>query len=366
MLTFTSCLAAPIPVRTFPVLRNVTAYLSNTTWDPIVQALNRGEEVHCVNLKGFRGILSHPTQTGRVFSKEISDRVRVIACLTRLPNILTSERTEEAIDGFAGRKIRNAVNANSNDGLILVWGNKSDIKTAIQEIIIRAKEALIGIPSETRQALPDGTNGFERILPGADRMYPDTDLPPLEITNERIESLRNNVPPALWEREKKYRNMGLPEHLIIPIASTPIANFFEYIVERYKISPIRAARYLFETTIAWKRRNLPLERLTSEIWELFFECAGEQTALLEKGEDILEQFLENSDFNLENELKKYVPSKYSVQQLSNFIDELISSVNEDYKSITNKHRYLMGKIMEQFKGHIPAKQISETLSQKLT
>ncbi len=34
--------------------------------------------------------------------------------------------------------------------------------------------------------MSDGTNGFERILPGADRMYPDTDLPPKKITKEKI------------------------------------------------------------------------------------------------------------------------------------------------------------------------------------
>ena len=59
------------------------------------------------------------------------------------------------------------------------------------------------MPSETRQALSDGTNGFERILPGADRMYPDTDLPPHEITEERIQALRSSLPAQFWMREKK-------------------------------------------------------------------------------------------------------------------------------------------------------------------
>ena len=34
------------------------------------------------------------------------------------------------------------------------------------EIVERANEARVGVPNETRQALPDGTTGFERILPG--------------------------------------------------------------------------------------------------------------------------------------------------------------------------------------------------------
>jgi len=165
---------------------DITLLASKTPWEPITAAIGRNEQVRCVNLKGYAGILSHRTQTGNTFSKDISDRVRVIACLTRLPNILTSEGTEVTIDSFIWNKIRRKMQATSRDALILVWGPESDVNMAVDEIKIRAREATIGIPNETRQALPDSTNGFERILPGADRMYPDTDLPPLEITSERL------------------------------------------------------------------------------------------------------------------------------------------------------------------------------------
>ena len=85
--------------------------------------------------------------------------------------------------------------------MIIVWASEDDIKTAVNEIIIRAKEATIGIPSETRQALSDGTNGFERILPGADRMYPDTDLPPKQIAADRIEKIKSWLPEQFWKRQ---------------------------------------------------------------------------------------------------------------------------------------------------------------------
>lgn len=345
---------------------DVTHLLSGTSWDPICQALKRGDKVYCVNLKDCMGILSHPTQTGKVFSREISDRVRVIACLTRLPNILTSESTEENIDSFAGKKIRNAVNATSQDALILVWGNEQDMKTAVQEIIIRMKEATVGVPSETRQALADGTNGFERILPGADRMYPDTDLPPLEITDERINNLKKNVPEAMWEREKKYREMGVPEHLIIKIASTPRAVFFEKIIQKYKLSPIRVSRFLFEKTKAWKRKGLPVEKLTEQIWDLFFSCAGKQPVLLEKGEKIFEEFLTNQDMNIENEIKKYTPPKIKSADLPGIIKKLLDDKLPDISTPEKKHRYLMGKLMEKCRGHIAAKLVNEALWQSIS
>ncbi|MFQ5605915.1 MAG: Glu-tRNA(Gln) amidotransferase subunit GatE [bacterium] len=344
---------------------DVTHCLLKTSWEPIRQALKRGEQVHCVNLKGFNGILSHPTQTGKVFSKELSDRVRVIACLTRLPNILTSESTEETIDSLAGKRIRKAVQAGSQDALVLVWGDATDVKTAVQEIIIRAQEATKGIPSETRQALADGTNGFERILPGPERMYPDTDLPPLEITTKRIQHLQKQVPEPLWERQKKYRKMGFPEHLITPIASSPQAIFFESLVKKSKTPPVRIARFLFETTRAWKRKRLPVETLTDSHWELFFACADQQPALLEIGEKMLEEFLIDEISDLKQKLAFYKPPKIQISDLNELIEKLLEQEAAKLASLHNQPGYLMGKLMKVCRGQIPGKQVRELLMQHL-
>ena len=351
-----------ITEKTFQaVSENATHLLTKTGWEPIRLALERGEEVYCVNLKGFLRILSHPTQTGKVFSKEISDRVRVIACLTRLPNILTSESTEETIDSFIWGKIRKLVNANSQDAQILVWGDKKDVKTAVQEIIIRAKEATQGIPSETRQALPDCTNGFERILPGPERMYPDTDLPPLEITEKRVNDLRKNIPEPVWKREIKYRKMGVPEHMITHIASSQQAVFFESLIRKYKIPVIQIIQFLFDRTKAWQRKDLPVEKLSNETWDLFFKYANMQLVLLEKGVDILEAYLMNDELNLENELIQFTPPNNQPKEVKNIIENLLKNKFPTILLAEKKHRFLMGKLMEGCRGRIPGKIVSQVL-----
>lgn len=348
---------------------DVTHLLNKTAWDPIRRAIKHGDKVYCVNLKGFQGILSHPTQTGKVFSREISDRVRVVACLTRLPNILTSESTEETIDSFAGKKIRNAVNANSNDGLILIWGNPKDLTTAVDEIIIRAKEATIGVPSETRQALPDGTNGFERILPGPERMYPDTDLPPIQITHEKLYNLEKNIPEPIWKREEKYKNMGLPKHLTLSIAFSLKARFFEILTEKYKkIHPKHIAELTFEKTVAWKRKKLPVEKIQKEDWEIFLDAVQKQTPLLEKSDDIFTDFLSNEEKKLEQILSKYL-LKTKIDP-----DEIIENIlyGPDKKEIntiqtlSKKQRFIMGKIMEICRGQIAGSIINRKLQKHLT
>jgi glutamyl-tRNA(Gln) amidotransferase subunit E len=112
---------------------------------------------------------------------------------------------------------------------------------AASEIILRAREATIGIPSETRQALRDGTNGFERILPGPDRMYPDTDLPPIRISKQKLHSVRTQIPQPFWERERWYRELKVPEDLVEPLSVSPFADLFATSVKEWGISPTLAA-----------------------------------------------------------------------------------------------------------------------------
>ena len=128
----------------------VTKLVRKSRFLPIQEALAAGKHVHCVVLQGFRGLLRWQTQTETVFSKEISDRVRVIACLTTLPNIIHSDSASETIASSEWQSIRRAAGATDDDTLVLVWGDAQDVATGVKEIIIRAREATIGIPSETR------------------------------------------------------------------------------------------------------------------------------------------------------------------------------------------------------------------------
>lgn len=339
----------------------VTQYLSKTSWDPIRNAIDRGEEVHCVKLYGYAGILSFTTQTGKVFSKEISDRVRVIACLTRLPNILTSESTEETIDSFAWKKIRNALDATSQDALVLVWGSKRDVQTGIQEIIIRAREATTGIPGETRQAFVDGTNGFERILPGPDRMYPDTDLPPLEITEDRLARLRKNLTKAVWERVKKYRRMHFPEHMIYLITASPLADTYDQMISDKKLHPLRLAHLMFETTRYWSGKGLPVEKLDAGLWLKIKKYIVHAPALFDVLEPLLENYLSASTSKkmLFEKLDEIAETPLQETQLLDHINQLKTTMPDGIYRREDLHRFFMNQLMQSFRGRMPAAEITE-------
>jgi glutamyl-tRNA(Gln) amidotransferase subunit E len=224
----------------------VTKILRKTRFQPIRNAIAEGAIVQCVHLRGFQGLLRWRTQTDTYFSREISDRVRVVACLTTLPNIIHSDSPSETLSSSEWQSLKKTMGASDGDTLIAVWGDSLDAATGASEVEIRAREATIGIPSETRQALRDGTNGFERILPGPDRMYPDTDLPPLRITAARLERIKAGIPRPFWEREDRYRQLGVPPDLLVALSSSPLAGLFDTATAAWHISPALAAVTLIQ------------------------------------------------------------------------------------------------------------------------
>ena len=204
-----------------------TQVVRHCDFAPIREALEQGHVVAALSLPGFAGLLNHPTQPGVTFARELADRVRVIACPRSRPFLLHSDIRDYGLAPSQWRTLRRRLRADQGDCTVIVWGELDDVATAVREVFIRAREALIGIPAETRQAFADGTNGFERILPGPDRMYPDTDTPPLPIADHTINLIRAQLPEPLWDRERRYLEAGLEPVAASELALAPWADLFD-------------------------------------------------------------------------------------------------------------------------------------------
>ena len=182
----------------------------NFNYAPIVDAFDNKYKIIAVNLPEFYGILSHFTQPGKIFANEISDRLKVIACIEK-PNMVCTEDFYEYISDADWGKTQKLLNANENDAQLIFWGHEDDIKTAFETIEERCLMAFNGVPNETRKSFENGTTIFERVLPGADRMYPDTDSKPIPLDSDHIEKLRIKIPNEVIERYHQLKIWNVPE-----------------------------------------------------------------------------------------------------------------------------------------------------------
>jgi glutamyl-tRNA(Gln) amidotransferase subunit E len=191
------------------LVMDVSSLLRRSDYAPLCDALDAGGSAFAARLPGFAGLLVHRTQPGITFASEFADRVRVIACLVGRPFMLHSDIEGYGLRAVEWKQVQNALGATSQDSVVVVFGPTRDCETAAREVLLRAKDALVGVPAETRQAMRDSTTGFERILPGADRMYPDTDTPPMPIPDAWMSAVRAARPERGFEREARYRARGL-------------------------------------------------------------------------------------------------------------------------------------------------------------
>ncbi len=207
--------------------------------NPIIEESRvNGWKIKGIKLDGFAGIMSRPVQPGKFFADELAGRVRVIACLDRMPNIAVSDIPQSA--GFTVEswlRIRKQCGCKHTDAVVLTWGAEDDVNTALSEIKIRAIEATRGVPQETRQSIGSGVTDFERILPGADRMYPDTDSPPVKITAEWLDRLRAELPEPAYKLIDKWEKKGASTDIAEKAVVSPQAALFDRLVNDTETNP---------------------------------------------------------------------------------------------------------------------------------
>jgi len=248
------------PWETSGLVVDAGSTLRGTTYRPVLDALDRGDTVVAVRLPGFAGLLAHRTQPGLTFGHEMAERVRVIACPIARP-FLTHSDEPATLSGADWRGLRAALGAGTDDAVVLAWAPRQDAATAAREILIRARETLDGVPAETRQAWPDGRTGFERLLPGPDRMYPDTDTPPLPVPDALVAEVLGSLPERPWEREDRYTGLGLDHAAVRRLARSPWADAFDAVAPAAG-EPARRLAHALSKRAPYhaRRRGVDLER----------------------------------------------------------------------------------------------------------
>ncbi|MCD4701707.1 MAG: Glu-tRNA(Gln) amidotransferase subunit GatE [Candidatus Aegiribacteria sp.] len=335
---------------------DVTQELAGTAYRYAAAALKKEFELRAVILRGYRGLLSTVTQPGHTFAGEISDRVRVVACLDVLPNIVHDGEEGCSFSSNEWELLRKKTGADTEDAIVVVWGSSEDIETAVSEIALRAKEAIDGVCSETRQSLSDGTNGFERILPGPNRMYPDTDLAPIAITEEMIERIESALPERPWERAERYVAAGVPAESARQMSISNIRFLYDSAAARSTYSP-RVLMHFFLSTLPHMKKNDSITGLTEDLLIEVLEEAGEHNLSIEAAAFILERVCGHEPTGIDIVIKNLnIPGR---KELENAAVSIMES-EDDFDTVLQE-QYITGRVRERFNGLPGGKDVIEVV-----
>jgi len=155
-------------------------------------AARKGHAVRALRLPGFGGLLRAPEGGSERLGRELADHARA-AGLRGL--IHSDELPGYGLDPDAVERLRRELGLAPDDAFVLVTAPDARVaEKALALVRDRALQALEGVPGETRDPLPDGRTRYSRPLPGRDRMYPETDVPPIRIAPGRLAALAKHLP----------------------------------------------------------------------------------------------------------------------------------------------------------------------------
>ena len=235
---------------------DVTDVFAETDSGIVGGALSDDGAAVAVRLAGFSGLVGRELQPDRRLGSELADHARRQGAggLFHTDELPAYGITDEEVSA-----LREAVGASDEDAVAFVAAEPETAQRAIEAAASRAAVAIEEVPEETRGAEEDGTSRYLRPLPGAARMYPETDVPPVALDPSAIEP-----PELLTEKVDRYeREHELNAGLADQIAYSPYMPVFEDAVAT-GVDPTLAARTLEGTLTELRRDDVPVSTLTDE------------------------------------------------------------------------------------------------------
>ena len=309
----------------------------------------RGKKVKAVVLKNFAGLVGKEIQPGRRLGSEFADIARSFG----LGGVFhTDELPAYGISGEEVKKLREKVGASANDAVVFAAGETGRVVNALERIIERAEYCLFGVPEETRKANEDGTTSYLRPLPGAARMYPETDVPPVEITEKMLEV---EIPELIEDRARRYEKV-LPRDLAWEIANSRYCNLFEEFSRR--IPPTVVARVLHMAPSEIKKEGYDVSRINERHFRMILEMISEGKIAKEAAEEVLKICCTNPDVG-----EDYVLSIIGRRE---DVDEFISSLVRKKLDLIRERgeaafKPLMGLVMREFRGKVDGRVVADKL-----
>lgn len=333
----------------------------------IREFLNQGYKTIAVNLPQCRGILSHFTQPGRSFAEEISDRLKVIACIEK-PNMISSEEIEnQPVTEEHDQAIRKFLEAGDEDAWIIFRGPADDIPTGIETIEERIILACEGVPNETRKSFEDGTTMFERVLPGRDRMYPDTDSPPIPLSNEYIESLRKKQPPEVSYRYRQFEKWGVPADTHRYLLSKNMVPLLEKIAEHPVMTEKAASTLLGHTVRNLEGKSKLHPNFSYDKIAGLFRYLAKNDINPSIAPAMIRVICENPDMEFKSVLTSIGFKKRTPEELMAPIEFLYEKFKEIRRKESEKVTvdWLMGQIRRQAAGNISLSELSKMVKERI-
>ncbi len=188
-------------------LKDLSKIFKSTLCKFVAKAIKEKKGVYGFSLTGLKDIIGLETQPNKRVGTDLSDYAKPVS---GIGGIIHSDEDLKKYE-FDEKEIQQTMSElkiKDKDAFILIVGTNSQAQLARNAIEQRIKLLAKGTPKEVRQSNPDSTTKFLRPMPGAARMYPETDCKLLRIKRDQVDKLRKNLPKLASENKRYLQEFG--------------------------------------------------------------------------------------------------------------------------------------------------------------
>jgi glutamyl-tRNA(Gln) amidotransferase subunit E len=337
--------------------KNVTELFKETK----STVLKKAKRIYAVNLEGFAGIVGREIQPDRRLGSEMSDYAKKCG----VGGIFhTDELPAYGVTAEEVSRLRSHMNACVQDCVVIVAAvNDHQAACALNQVIIRAQLAVSDtpVPEETRKMLEAGSSAYMRPLPGAARMYPETDVLPVIVDDDRWNA--TTVPELLTVKAQRYaQEYSIDRNYATQLALSEKLPLFERAVAE-GIKPRLAVFTILSTSTELRREGVEVGKITDKDYLATWHAVESGRAAKEAIPDLLRGLASGN--TIEEVLQKLAPT-VSREDLESIIHKIIAD-RSDFVLQKGQAALgpLMGVVMHEVRGSVDGKMVSEILKKEI-
>lgn len=305
------------------------------------------------SLKKGKAIAAKITNADGILKRELFENYRVGTELSGYAKafgfggLIHSDEDPVKYGLASWNNIRKELKTQKNDAFIVLVGNPDKAWSALNLILYeRVEELNRSVPSCVRKANADASTTYLRPMPGSARMYPETDVHPLDISGVAVE-----VPELLTNRIANLQNKySIDEGVAKKLIETNRTELFEEWKDKVGISTT------LNILTAKEKEMLTRYDVEVNISQIAPTLFAEITAENISGssiDDILQEYGRKGSVDWE----KY--SKLSEDEVRSIVKEVIASDPDAPMGA------LMGEAMSRLKGKADGKLVNKLLREEV-